>query len=107
MEDTMKRIYRILIMTILILTLYLINELPVSALTNINCNQTLKTGSTGGNVITLQKKLNQTMKCNLEEDGIYGNLTKKCVIKFQAKYNLTQDGIVGKNTCTKLNTMNN
>lgn len=69
----------------------------------LDCNKTLKRGSRGENVRILQEKLNQYMSCSLEEDGIFGSKTYACAVKFQDQYGLTTDGIVGKNTCSKLN----
>ena len=57
---------------------------------------TLKLGSKGSDVKTLQNKL------NLIEDGIFGPLTEEAVKDFQRKNNLTVDGIVGPNTWSKL-----
>lgn len=57
---------------------------------------TIKLGSTGSAVKTLQNKL------NIRVDGVFGEYTKRAVIEFQAKNNLTADGIVGPNTWFKL-----
>jgi hypothetical protein len=52
------------------------------------------------NIVQLQKRLNQVLK-NLpdykpiDEDGVYGNATKKAVFLFQAKESIAADGIVG------------
>ena len=70
---------------------------------DVDCSDTLRKGSTGTNVEILQKKLNEYMDCSLETDGIFGNKTYACVVKFQDRYNLNPDGIVGKKTCKKLN----
>lgn len=51
----------------------------------------------------LQKELNMVMGCNLDTDGIVGNLTKNCVKNFQRAYGLVVDGLVGNATRTKLN----
>lgn len=70
----------------------------------MNCrNSNLQVGSTGEEVTKLQNELNLIMKCNLDIDGVIGSRTKKCILEFQEKYNLTPDGIVGPKTCTKLN----
>lgn len=73
----------------------------------IRCDKYLSKGYSGEEVKKLQGMLNNTMNCNLQIDGIFGNLTKTCVKNFQYKYNLTVDGIVGKNTCTVLNSVAN
>lgn len=57
---------------------------------------TLKKGSKGEEVKTLQSKL------NLIADGIFGPLTEEAVKAFQKANGLTADGIVGPNTWTKL-----
>ncbi len=57
---------------------------------------TLKKGSRGEDVKTLQKKLNITA------DGIFGSDTEKAVKNFQAKSGLVADGIVGSKTWAKL-----
>lgn len=69
----------------------------------LDCTTKLKKGSTGDSVKQLQALLNEKESCNLEEDGIFGSLTRSCVIKFQQDNNLSPDGIVGKNTCNMLN----
>ena len=53
---------------------------------------TIQLGSRGADVKYLQKKL------GLTADGIFGNQTKKAVIKFQKAHGLTADGIVGPRT---------
>lgn len=62
---------------------------------------TLKLGSRGTDVITLQKKL------NLHQDGIFGPLTKEAVKEFQKSNGLTVDGIVGAKTWAKLGVTSN
>ena len=62
---------------------------------------TLKIGSRGNDVKTLQSKL------NLIPDGIFGKITEEAVKDFQQKNNLTVDGIVGDSTWNKLNVKNN
>ena len=57
---------------------------------------TLKKGSRGEDVKTLQKKL------NLIADGIFGVLTDEAVREFQKAHNLTVDGIVGVKTWAAL-----
>lgn len=53
---------------------------------------TIKLGSRGADVVTLQKRL------NLTPDGIFGPLVDKAVREFQKKNGLTVDGIVGQKT---------
>lgn len=58
----------------------------------------LQKGDTGNQVIKLQKCLNKLLKTHLGTDGIFGTDTEKAVRKFQKKYGLTVDGIVGSKT---------
>lgn len=57
---------------------------------------TLKKGSKGAEVKTLQQRL------NLMADGIFGPLTEEAVKEFQKNNGLTADGIVGQKTWDKL-----
>ena len=57
---------------------------------------TIKKGSRGADVVTLQKKL------NLIADGIFGPITDEAVRDFQQSHNLTVDGIVGPKTWAAL-----
>lgn len=62
---------------------------------------TLRYGSRGNEVKTLQERLNAT-GYNLTADGIYGTNTLKAVKDYQQKNGLDVDGIVGNNTWGKL-----
>ena len=57
---------------------------------------TLKRGSRGAEVKTLQTRL------NLMADGIFGPLTEEAVKEFQKRKGLTADGVVGAKTWTAL-----
>lgn len=57
---------------------------------------TLKRGSRGAEVKTLQGKL------NLMQDGIFGPLTEEAVKEFQKSRGLTADGVVGSRTWAAL-----
>ncbi len=57
-----------------------------------------KKGSTGNEVIQIQKKLKNWGYYSGEIDGIYGSKTKSAVENFQRKNGLKIDGIAGKNT---------
>lgn len=57
---------------------------------------TIKIGSKGQDVKTLQQKL------NLTADGFFGSLTETAVKNFQKAHGLTADGIVGIQTWTAL-----
>ena len=59
-----------------------------------------KTGKTA--IKDLQKLLNFDINSGLDVDGQFGPATKSAVKKFQKKYGLTQDGIVGSGTWKKL-----
>lgn len=61
-----------------------------------------KTGSKGAVVKWVQRRLNEVVEAGLEDDGLFGGGTRKAVIAFQKKYNLTTDGVVGKDTITAL-----
>lgn len=62
-------------------------------------------GSNGSAVKALQKNLNTLIKAKLTVDGEFGTATYNAVIKFQTKYKLTADGIVGENTQKKINSL--
>lgn len=62
---------------------------------------TLKLGSTGTDVIQLQKLLNKN-GASLVVDGSFGALTLACVQVFQALKHLTADGVVGPQTWAAL-----
>ncbi|TGE33981.1 NlpC/P60 family protein [Desulfosporosinus sp. Sb-LF] len=65
----------------------------------------LKLGSTGGDVVELQKELND-LGFNVEKvDGIFGSMTKQCVISYQQAHSLASDGIVGPLTAQSINTV--
>lgn len=69
--------------------------------TTTNVKNYLTVGDKGTDVKTLQTKLNK-VGYKLSVDGEYGSATKAAVLSFQKKYGLTQDGVAGKNTITKL-----
>lgn len=66
---------------------------------------TLRTGARGNFVTILQYLLNQN-GANLVVDGNFGGNTQRAVVDFQRNNNLTQDGIVGRNTWNKLLNLN-
>lgn len=72
---------------------------------SISASSILKMGSNGSTVKTLQKNLNTLIKAKLTVDGEFGTATYNAVIKFQTKYKLTADGIVGENTQKKINSL--
>ena len=62
----------------------------------------LEKGSTGRDVKELQTKLKKLGYYDAYVDGDYGDTTVAAVRAFQKKYNLTADGIAGKETLKKL-----
>lgn len=65
--------------------------------TDIASYSTIKYGSSGNAVKTLQEYLNNN-GYSLEVDGKFGSKTQAAVKDYQSKKGLTVDGIVGKNT---------
>ena len=63
---------------------------------------TLKQGSRGETVKTMQRKLKNWGYYTGSIDGIFGAKTKSAVIYFQRKNGLSPDGIVGKKTLAAL-----
>lgn len=63
---------------------------------------TISKGSTGNEVMKLQKCMNKLMKSRIAVDGIFGTNTEKAVKIFQKKYKLEVDGIVGPKTRAKI-----
>ena len=56
---------------------------------------TLRKGSRGAAVVTLQKNLNAVMHAGLTADGIFGINTYNALKYFQSRYDLEVDGIYG------------
>lgn len=67
--------------------------------------QILKVGSRGAEVIALQRRLIDLQYLSGNADGIYGPGTALAVKEFQTKNRLTADGIAGKDTITKVNSV--
>lgn len=67
--------------------------------------QTMKFGDTNPQVKLLQTKLREAgfFPSNIDCTGYFGAITKASVIKFQTKYGLVGDGVVGNITLGKLN----
>ena len=57
--------------------------------------RTLKLGDRGQDVKEVQNRLNDLGFNAGSEDGIFGETTRKAVVKFQQSKGLTDDGIVG------------
>lgn len=66
---------------------------------------TVQYGSSGGDVKKLQEELNKN-GYKLDVDGQFGSKTQSAVKDYQKKNGLTVDGIVGKNTWSKLTAVN-
>ncbi len=96
----LKKIFVVIIVTILF------NPFSVFA-QSLNCNQYLSFGNTGKDVSILQKLLNQKMGCKLSIDGIFGQKTDQCVRLLQKKLHVSIDGVVGPDTCSRLNSLSN
>lgn len=78
-----------------------------NAYTQINSSSLLKTGMRNQNVTLLQNNLKELGYFNVNPTGYYGSITKKSVLNFQKANNLLADGIAGKNTIQKLNSLDN
>ena len=65
----------------------------------------MEKGSTGSDVKELQTKLKKLGYYDAYVDGDYGDTTVAAVKAFQKKYNLTADGIAGKETLKKLDSV--
>ncbi len=63
---------------------------------------TIKNGSTGSDVETLQMMLNEVYGSVLVVDGIFGNKTEGFVKQYQQDHSLVVDGIVGSKTWSSL-----
>jgi len=78
--------------------LYTTEELRKAGLDVADNTPTLRRGSQGDAVETLQAMLNAKYGYNLEIDGNFGSKTEVAVKDFQKKHGLTADGVVGAKT---------
>ena len=90
-----------------VLLLFLSLVLIYNAVTpSVSVNETMfalsKVGSRGTEVKAIQEKLKERGLYNGSVDGIYGEGTKKAVIKFQKQQGLSQDGVAGPSTLKRL-----
>ncbi len=63
---------------------------------------TLRKGSKGDNVKTLQQNLKNAINANISVDGDFGSGTENALKDFQRRYNLSVDGIYGNNSYNKM-----
>lgn len=63
---------------------------------------TIKSGSIGTQVRTLQHNLNKVVKSGLTIDGVCGTKTVAAIKTFQKKYGLKVDGVYGEKTYAKM-----
>ena len=77
---------------------------PTSAPTAVpgRTNATLRFGSNGTDVKTMQQNLIGLGYLSGSADGVYGNMTKQAVAAFQSANGLTSDGVAGNLTLTRL-----
>ncbi len=68
-------------------------------------NIPLKKGMTCDMVSQLQEKLKTIGIINIDPTGYFGDITETAVIKFQKKYNLDTDGIVGTQTLSMIDSI--
>ena len=62
----------------------------------------LKYGCKGEDVKYLQRTMNEKWNCGLEVDGIFGSATRKAVKQIQRRFNIDDDGKVGRITATHM-----
>lgn len=77
----------------------------VEAVHPVIAKPTLKVGSKGTQVNYLQQDLNYIMDAKLDVDGHFGILTKKAVMNYQKKYDLSIDGIYGPKSYNKMRSL--
>jgi peptidoglycan hydrolase-like protein with peptidoglycan-binding domain len=86
----------------------IVNNAPVLGYTSSYPGTTLRRGTTGPSVVTVQASLNRIGQSYPAipkiptVDGIFGLRTENAVRKFQEVFNLTPDGVVGELTWDRL-----
>lgn len=65
----------------------------------------LKNGTRGAGVTELQKGLKKLGFMSVNPTGYYGDITETAVRKFQKKYGLSVDGLAGKQTINKIDSL--
>ncbi len=99
----MSRKIKFLISFLVLLLLFLVSTQIAFA----NSNVTLKIESRGTFVSQLQKDLKSLGFMDIEPTGYFGTITEAAVIKFQEKAGLLVDGIAGKQTLGKIDSLLN
>ncbi|MBE6965755.1 MAG: DUF882 domain-containing protein [Ruminococcaceae bacterium] len=69
---------------------------------DVSSYATIRNGSQGNDVKTMQIMLNAVMNSGLDVDGICGTKSVTAIRNFQREYGLAIDGVCGKNTWAKL-----
>lgn len=82
-----------------------LTDISITASAAISTSNNLKNGSKGTQVKYLQMNLNVLNYNAGSADGIFGSGTKNAVIRFQRANGLSADGIAGKNTINKMNSI--
>lgn len=99
----MKKVFKIIALSLMILTMCMGVTTAIGSTKTLSAYAlTLKQGSSGQTVRTVQKKLKNWGYYKGAVDGIFGSQTKKAVRFFQSRNGLVVDGIVGKNTLKAL-----
>ena len=65
----------------------------------------LKQGMRNSDVSELQRDLKSLGFFSANPTGYFGSITKSAVISFQKRYGLSQDGVAGKNTISKITSL--
>jgi hypothetical protein len=77
---------------------------PTSLRLNLPAGEVLQLGSTGSDVVTLQKALILLGATSLTADGNFGPSTESAVKAFQTAHGIKADGVVGSQTAAAINT---
>ena len=83
-------------------TIKKLDEVIASKAVKAVATATLKKGSKGENVKTLQRNLNEVMDTDINVDGSFGTITETTVKAFQKKYGLVVDGYYGPKSADKM-----
>lgn len=97
----MPRARKFLVSFAALLLFTLLSFQAVSAASGI----TMEKGTKGDPVTQLQKDLKAKGFMSVDPTGYYGDITENAVISFQKKYGLTVDGIAGKQTLDKMDSL--